>query len=156
MQIRISYFGPRVIRGLQGGAARNAVARGTKRGVKAISKRWKTHSRGFTGGLDIEETIGVDEGASGSNDERLVFTNYGTKAHEISGNPTLAFNSVYKAGTKPGAISARPASSGGAEVYAATVQHPGLTARDTDKAIAVDVQPEVTSIYQQELASALG
>lgn len=54
----------------------------------------------------------------------------GAAPHRISGNPTLAFPSVFRAKTTVGSLNAGPGAVGGSTVYTQEVNHPGVKSRD--------------------------
>ncbi|RMG89649.1 MAG: hypothetical protein D6706_21000 [Chloroflexi bacterium] len=65
-------------------------------------------------------------------DKRFVFVDAGTRPHTITPkrSPLLAFRSEYVAKTTPRVPDPRPGRSGGQMVFAKSVQHPGIQARE--------------------------
>lgn len=82
------------------------------------------------------------------------YVNDGTRAHRIEPHgKVLRFNTPFRAKTVPGQIMSGPGSSGGAEVFARGVNHPGTKARNFDKTIHDKWEKQFAGIMQRALDS---
>jgi len=99
--------------------------------------------RYWTNQYQIGFQVSTDEGSEGG--KKWVWLDLGTrKNYPIPKTPrpgvTLAFPSVYNAGSRPNSIHTGPASSGGAIRFAKQVIHPGIVARNWTKMLEKDEQ----------------
>ena len=60
---------------------------------------------------------------------------------KVAGGKTLQFQSGYNAKTSPGLINSRGGGPYGDVIYAKQVMHPGIRAREFDKAISEEMEP---------------
>lgn len=94
-----------------------------------------------------------DEGSKGA--LKWLWIDKGTKSHRIpkEGNTILAFRSSYSAGSSPGTVRTRPASSGGDMVFAAhIVEHPGTKARGWSEILGKVNQDIINAIMPDVMA----
>jgi hypothetical protein len=113
------------------------------KGIKRVQESFKQHGSTYSGGLTVEVERKADEALIASADERFRWVALGTKPHIITARSggSLAFQPNYTAKTVPNTIPSRAGGSSGGFVYAQSVAHPGVDARETQVAMASDVAP---------------
>ena len=81
--------------------------------------------------------------------EKWVWLDKGTKAHEIRAKNanTLAFPTVFRAGSKPGSLITHKSTSGGPMAFPQVVHHPGSKARGWSEMLKEKEQPK----FEQEM-----
>lgn len=103
--------------------------------------KWKVRywANQYQIGFEVYPTDPDSEGAL-----KWLWLDLGTKAHEIRAKnaPTLAFPTIYKAGSTPNSLNTRRKSSGGPMAFAPVVHHPGTEARNWSKLLAKSEEPE--------------
>lgn len=80
----------------------------------------------------------------------------GTRPHQINGSPALAFPNTFSAKTTVGSLNSAPGTSGGSTVYASTISHPGVTARNFTEQVIKQIEPEFVKDIQNALDDAIG
>ena len=127
------------------------LAKDIKRDLEAITRTW-VHKVKF----NVRKTrrsgmLGITVTTS---DKIFGYVNFGTEPHVIKPKKSsvLAFQSKYKAKTRPGWIGSQPGGPYGETVFAKEVQHPGSEARKFDVAIAQRRQKTLQSRMNRRLA----
>jgi len=118
---------------------RSNVRRALNESTERVRQSFLENERGYTGGINIQlDRSHPDYQDVYSSDYRFYFTNVGTRPHTIaaSAGKSLAFGSTYIPGTQVYTIGAKPAQASGNTVFAKAVKHPGVDAREVNRAIA--------------------
>jgi hypothetical protein len=115
--------------------ALRATAKEVQRDLEATTATWETHVKFTVRVTSRRGELGI---TVSTKNEIYKYVNYGTKPHVIrpKKGKVLAFQSGYKAKTRPSVIGSKPGGSFGATVIAKEVHHPGSEARLFDVAIA--------------------
>jgi hypothetical protein len=126
----------------------DAAAKGAEIDLKVTTQTWN-HKPGFStdSSQDDRRIVGTDDDIYG-------YVSGGTRPHIITAHgKALAFQTGYRAKTRPRVIGSEGGGASGPTVYRQQVMHPGTKAREFDKAIAEKWQQELPTIMQRAIDS---
>ena len=142
---------------LQPDAFRMEILNELRRVGAAMKHDYETTTQTWNHKPVFETKISLPQGTPGvevsTDDEIYGYVNYGTRPHVIlpkSGGP-LVFRSDYTPKTAPRWIGSGAGGSSGDLVFAKAVNHPGTEARDFDKTLKEEWQPEFERAMQDAM-----
>lgn len=131
---------------------RGALTRAMTDSVNKAAGYWAQHTKEYSGGVAMVRQVTIQEGISGTDDDRVHWVDEGTKRHPITGDP-LAFNSAYTAKTAIATIPSHPGGPSGTAEFAYAVDHPGVEPRNISETIAKATQKDMVKIYETAFKS---
>ncbi|HPC92820.1 MAG TPA: hypothetical protein P5282_05660 [Anaerolineaceae bacterium] len=133
---------------------RRALDKGIRKAAERARQNFQRGTRTWQDQPDFRiEQLGDADYVVGTDHQAYKFVSGGTRPHRITGN--LAFQENYAAKTTPGSMDARSGGPYGPSVYASTVEHPGVEARNFPELNIADLEPRIASIVGDALDDAL-
>lgn len=130
-----------------------------KKAMKSLGKRTKKElqrpTKTWNHTVVFDEEITEEKASVITEDPPFSYLDDGTPAHQITGNPNLAFSSTFSPKSAVNSLNAAVGLTGGVDTVVGTVEHPGNEARNFTTLVEKIMEPLLLKEVEDALDRAL-